>query len=96
MAVKDQLASGHQRVRQAKTKFRLLSEAVLQCQEMNGVPATKWTKAHPEERCTDVSEWVRNDWGIWLADRMAANDMKAVREAGCQCRSGHDIVYRAI
>ena len=84
-AVQKTLAKGAQRVRKGMAEYRLLSESILQCQEEYGVPAVEWVKAHPERRTQEVAEWTREEWGIWLADRAAADDWSALEEMGVEC-----------
>ena len=54
-----------------------------------GVPRLKWTPSHPENTSKHPTKgwdnrgtWTEQDWGIWIADQVAAGDFTAVRNAG--------------
>ena len=74
-SVQKQIASCESRARKGNATYRILCEDILRAQQ-EGVPQTVWTPAHPERRKPSSKQWNYEDWGIYIADRVAAGDMK--------------------
>jgi len=58
-----------------KPNMSALQALSLTCEYVDTI---RWTRSHPEKRTTDRDLWTRDDYGIFMADRVAAEDWKAI------------------
>ena len=78
-SVQKQIRACEARAKKGNATYKILCEDIFRAQQ-EGVPQTVWTPAHPERRKPSSFEWDYRDWGIYIADRVAAGDMRQLAD----------------
>ena len=85
-SVLDTLPHRKRDLRNPKKNYQIPLQAIDRILD-TGTPMPIHVRAHPEVRKPDRSTWTHDDWGNFIADRVAAKDWSGLSRAGLNVRS---------
>jgi len=75
MAVLKRVRSRHARLGKADESHRMLLQSI-STSLSNGATMPHWVPSHPERRKKNRDDWIQDDWGNYIADKIAGNSRR--------------------